>query len=107
MKYESIFETIFSGFYGNHGELVPILQKVQEAIGYLPKDAILEIAKFTRLPVSHVFGVASFYTQFRLKPTGKNKISVCRGTACHVRGGAKILEEVERQLGIKEGNRKF
>lgn len=104
MKYESIFETIFSEFKGNHGELVPILQKVQEAIGYLPKDAILEIAKFTRLPVSHVFGVASFYTQFRLKPTGKNKISVCRGTACHVRGGAKILEEVERQLGIKEGN---
>ena len=88
MKYESIFETIFSEFDGNHGELVPILQKVQEAIGYLPKDAILEIAKFTRLTVSHVFGVASFYTQFRLKPTGKNKISVCRGTACHVRGGA-------------------
>jgi NADH-quinone oxidoreductase subunit E len=99
----SIFETIFLKFNGNRGELISILQKVQESIGYLPKDAIIEIAKFTRLPISHVFGVASFYAQFRLLPTGKNKISVCRGTACHVRGGAQILEEVERQLGIKEG----
>ena len=103
MTDEIIFETFFSEFKGNKGELVPILQKVQDALGYLPKSALHKIAKFTKLTDSHVFGVASFYTQFRLQPTGKNKICICRGTACHVRGAPQILEEVERRLCIKEG----
>ena len=103
MTDDKFIETIFSQFNGNKGELVPILQKVQEQIGYLPKSAIQKIAKFTGLTESHVFGVASFYTQFRLHPTGKTKVCVCRGTACHVRGGVQIIEEIERQLGIKEG----
>jgi NADH-quinone oxidoreductase subunit E len=96
-------EEIFSTFKGNRGELIPILQAVQDEFGYLSKEVLVEIAKFTGASESNVFGVASFYAQFRLRPTGKNKICVCRGTACHVRGGAQILEEVERQLGIKEG----
>ena len=103
MTDDKFIETIFSQFNGNKGELVPILQKVQDQISYLPESAIQKIAKFTGLTESHVFGVASFYTQFRLHPTGKNKVCVCRGTACHVRGGVQILEEIERQLGIKEG----
>lgn len=104
MTDEINLETILNEFKGNRGELVPILQQVQELLGYLPKSAIKKIAKFTRLTESHVFGVASFYTQFRFHPTGKTKVCVCRGTACHVRGGVQILEEIERQLGIKEGN---
>ena len=94
---------IFSAFKGKRSELIPILQAVQDEFGYLSREALVEIAKFTGASESNVFGVASFYTQFRLRPTGKNKICVCRGTACHVRGGPQILEEVERQLGIKEG----
>lgn len=94
---------IFSKFNGEKGELIPVLQAVQDEFGYLPNDTMAKIAKFTGASESNVFGVASFYAQFRLTPTGKNKINVCRGTACHVRGAPQILEEVERHLGIKEG----
>jgi NADH-quinone oxidoreductase subunit E len=94
---------ILSTFNGDRGELIPILQAVQDEFGYLSKENIMQIAKFTRISESNVYGVATFYAQFRMKPSGKNKINVCRGTACHVRGGPQILEEVERQLGIEEG----
>ena len=94
---------IFSNFKGKRGELIPILQAVQDEFGYLSKENMKQIAKFTRVSESNVYGVASFYAQFRMHPSGKTKISVCRGTACHVRGGPQILGEVERQLGIKEG----
>ena len=94
---------IFSRFEGDKDELIPVLQTVQDEFGYLPNDAMAKIAKFTGASESNVFGVASFYAQFRLTPTGKNRITVCRGTACHVRGAPQILEEVERHLGIKEG----
>ncbi len=63
----------------------------------------MEIARFTRVPISSVFGVATFYAQFRFKPRGETHILVCRGTACHVKGAPRILEEIENQLGIKEG----
>jgi NADH-quinone oxidoreductase subunit E len=96
-------EDVFYKFKGNKSELIPLLQAVQDEFGYLSREAMIRISKFTRVPESNVFGVASFYAQFRLEPTGKNKICVCRGTACHVRGGPQILEEIERQLGIKEG----
>ena len=94
---------IFSRFEGDKDELIPVLQTVQDEFGYLPNDAMAKIAKFTGASESNVFGVATFYAQFRLTPTGKNRITVCRGTACHVRGAPQILEEVERHLGIKEG----
>lgn len=84
-------------------ELIPILQETQAVFGYLPAEAMREIAAFLHTTPSAVFGVASFYAQFRFVPTGKNKITVCRGTACHVRGGPRILEEVENVLKIKEG----
>lgn len=94
---------IFSRFEGDKSELIPVLQAVQDEFGYLPNDTMVRIAKFTGASESNVFGVASFYAQFRLTPIGKNRINVCRGTACHVRGAPQILEEVERYLGIKEG----
>lgn len=94
---------ILSSYQGKENELIPILQKVQQVFGYLPESAMRKIARFLKLPESTVFGVATFYAQFRLVPSGRNIIKVCRGTACHVRGATDILAEVEKQLGIKPG----
>lgn len=96
-------EAVFSSYDGKAGELIPILQQVQEEIGYLPEDAMLEIAKFAGVPESRVYSVATFYTQFRFTPIGRNHVMVCRGTACHVKGAPRMLEELERQLDIEEG----
>jgi len=85
------------------GALVPVLQKVQETVGYLPEEAISEIAHFLCLSESEVYGVATFYAQFRFKRQGEHTVKVCQGTACHVRGGKRILEMVERELGIQPG----
>jgi NADH-quinone oxidoreductase subunit E len=94
---------ILSSYQGKENELIPILQKVQQVFGYLPESAMRKIARFLKLPESTVFGVATFYAQFKLLPSGRNIIKVCRGTACHVRGATDILAEVEKQLGIKPG----
>jgi len=92
-----------SSYQGMEAELIPILKKVQQEFGYLPELAIKQIARFLHLPEVTIFGVATFYAQFELVPTGRNIVKVCRGTACHVRGGARILKEVQKQLGIKPG----
>ena len=94
---------ILSRYSGESGDLIPILQETQEEFRYLPSEVMQGIAKFLQLPESTVFGVSTFYAQFKFTPTGKNVVKVCRGTACHVRGGARILREVERRLGIKPG----
>ena len=96
-------EKITANYSQDSGNLIPILQEVQEELGYLPAEAMQRIAKFLKLPESTVFGVSTFYAQFKLTPTGRKKIVICRGTACHVRGGARILRELERRLGIKPG----
>jgi NADH-quinone oxidoreductase subunit E len=96
-------DEILVAYKGEKAELIPILQQVQHAFGYLPEAAMSRIAKFVDVPESTVYGTATFYAQFKLIPTGRNIIRVCRGTACHVRGGARILKEVEKQLGIKSG----
>jgi NADH-quinone oxidoreductase subunit E len=96
-------EKILSHHNGEKGDLIPILQEAQESFGYLPAEVMQKIAKFLRLPESVVYGVGTFYAQFTFIPTGRKKVRVCRGTACHVRGGARILREVEKQLGIKPG----
>jgi len=95
--------TILSSYDGRKDELIPLLQQVQTEFGYLSEEVMLEIARFTRLPESHVYAVASFYTQFRFTPPGKKKVAVCRGTACHVRGAPRIIDEVKRQLIVEEG----
>ncbi len=90
--------------YDNHrSNLIPSLQTVQEAMGYLPAEAVELVADFFALSPAEIFGVASFYNQFRLNPPGKYPIKVCMGTACHVRGGDIILENFERKLEISEG----
>jgi NADH-quinone oxidoreductase subunit E len=83
--------------------LIPILQDVQSEFTYLSEDAMLQIAKYLSIPESKVYAVASFYAQFRFTPMGKKRVMVCRGTACHVKGAPRILEEVKRKLGINVG----
>ena len=85
------------------GALIPVLQKAQGVYGYLPKPVLETIAKELRLTTAEVFGVVTFYAQFHLNPRGKHIIRVCQGTACHVRGGAKILEAVSEDLKVKPG----
>ena len=94
---------IFSHYGGQKEELIPVLQEAQERFRYLPSEVMLEIAKFLRVSESTVFGVSTFYAQFKFVPVGRQIVKVCRGTACHVRGAPRILDEVEKQLGIKSG----
>jgi len=96
-------DEILSRYSGESGDLIPILQEAQERFGYLPQEVMRRFAKFLRLPESTVYGVSTFYAQFKFAPTGRRLVKVCRGTACHVRGGARILREVEKRLGIKQG----
>lgn len=100
---ECSLSEILSSYKGAQGELIPILQKVQAEFGYLPEEAMNQVAEFCRVAESNIFGVASFYNQFRFTPPGRNQITVCRGTACHVQNAPAIVEEVKRQLGIQEG----
>jgi NADH-quinone oxidoreductase E subunit len=90
-------------YRGEKSELIPVLQKVQQRLGYLPEVGLKQIARYIGVPESTVFGVATFYAQFKLVPTGRNIIRVCRGTGCYVRGATKILEALESLLGIKAG----
>ncbi len=96
-------DDILSQYSGGSDELIPILQEAQEKFGYLPEEVMQGIAKFLRLSASAVYGVATFYAQFKFTPTGKRTVKVCRGTACHVRGTDQILGEVEKRLCIKPG----
>lgn len=84
------------------GGLIPILQAVQEQMGYLPPEALETISREMKIPSSEIYGVATFYAQFHLKPRGRHIIRICRGTACHVRGSLKILERVKEILKIEE-----
>ena len=84
-------------------DLIPILQQIQNEYGYLPKDVLLEMSKRTGIAASRIFGVTTFYEQFHLEPHGRHTIRCCRGTACHVRDGAKITEEIQAQLGVEPG----
>ncbi|MFP3975126.1 MAG: NADH-quinone oxidoreductase subunit NuoE [Chloroflexota bacterium] len=99
-------EMVYEVLAQHHGEswaLIPILQEVQDKVGYIPPEAIRPIADELDLFPSQVQGVISFYTQLYTTPRGRNVVRVCRGTACHVRGGKTILKLVKQQLGIEEG----
>lgn len=93
-----------SNRYGKRrGNLIPILQLVQNTMAYLSHEAIEMVAGYLGIPASEVFGVATFYNQFRFNPPGRYPVKVCMGTACHVKGGDIILENFERRLEIREG----
>jgi NADH-quinone oxidoreductase subunit E len=94
---------ILKRFSQKRGNLIPILQKVQGRLGYLPREAMLEIAEFLDIPGTDVYGVVTFYNQFRLNPPGKHSIRVCLGTACHMKGGYITLDAWKRRLSINQG----
>lgn len=100
-KLDELFEKFEEG---DESLLIPLLQESQELYGYLSIPVLEKIAQFLHIPLSRVYGVATFYAQFRFKPSGKYVIKVCRGTACHVRGSKGVLEAIERELGIKNGD---
>lgn len=94
---------ILADFAGTPEDLIPMLQACQRTMGYLPLTVLLEIADLTGLPAAKVFGVATFYAQFRLQPVGAHVIRVCRGTACHVRGSHHICDQLQRRYQILPG----
>jgi NADH-quinone oxidoreductase subunit E len=102
---------IINKYNGDRGQLVSILQDIQTEYYYLPKEALIQVSESMSIPASRVYDVATFFRAFSLEPRGKHLINVCLGTACHVRGGIRVLEGIERCLSIKRGettkDRKF
>ncbi len=90
-------------YVGEEGKLIPLLQQAQEEEGYLTRERLQHIQRESGIPLTHIYGVASFYAQFRFKPVGKHLVRVCHGTACHVSGANDISAAVEKHLGIANG----
>ncbi len=90
-------------YAGEEGKLIPLLQQAQEEEGYLTRDRLQKIQRESGIPLTHIYGVASFYAQFRFKPVGKHLVRVCHGTACHVSGANDISASVEKHLGVANG----
>ena len=99
-EYEPILEKYPNA---SRDSLIPILQEVQDRQGYLSREAVIQVARHLRLPASKVYGVATFYNQFRFQPLGRYHIQICRGTACHVKGSAKVLEALKQALNVAPG----
>jgi NADH-quinone oxidoreductase subunit E len=96
-------EEILGSPDSGNASLIPLLQRVQRRFGYLPRQAMIDVAKAKGISPATVFGVASFYNQFRMIPPGKYPVKMCMGTACHIKGGSAILKVWETKLGIREG----
>ncbi len=97
-------DKIYDDWKDQKGALIPMLQEVQHEFGYLPRTGLEYLASKLRTPVSRIYGVATFYSQFHLKPRGEHIIRVCQGTACHVRGVAKIATSLEQELQVEVGD---
>ena len=89
--------------HSRRDSLIPILQDIQEEVGYLSEEAIVLVGKHLDMPTSKIYGLATFYNQFRFEPKGKFHIQVCHGTACHLLGTARIIDIIEKKLKLKEG----
>ena len=98
-----LLDPVLEEYAGTPGSLILILQKAQDVLGYLPVDAIRYIAERTGVAPAKIYGVATFYTQFRLRPVGRYMLMLCMGTACHVNGAAEIVDAVSDKLGISNG----
>jgi len=98
-----VVREIIATFPSGRGSLIPILQEIQHRLGYISPESLKTLEQLTGISATEAYGVATFYTQFRFTRPGRHKIQVCNGTACHVRGGAQVLEEIERRLGISVG----
>jgi NADH-quinone oxidoreductase subunit E len=99
----ALLDPIFEEFAQQKGAVIPVLQRAQDIYGYLPPEVLERISDRMGVPASHIYGVATFYSQFYLTRRGKHIVRQCDGTACHVRGASKIIRAVEQELGIKAG----
>jgi NADH:ubiquinone oxidoreductase subunit E len=97
------FKDVFKGYKKSRDNLIPVLQKVQNKIGYISEESVNAISDYLGISSTEIYGVATFYTQFRFTRPGDHMIKVCQGTACHVRGGQKIMDAVCKKTGIKPG----
>ena len=95
-----ILDGIITKYREKEGNVIFLLQETQDALGYIPEEAVNYLSEKLEIPPSRFYGVVTFYSQFHLKPRGKNIVSVCCGTACHVKGGSKIAERIQRDLGL-------
>lgn len=102
-KIQSAVKEVLKKYESDRERLIPVLQDVQANLGYLPKEAMKQIAEAINIPEVEVYEVGTFYNQFRMNPPGKQQIKVCLGTACHMTGGRIIMDSFERRLEIKEG----
>ncbi len=98
-----LLEPILLEYRDQKGAVIPILQRAQDLYGYLPEEAMIEIAKKSRISISQLYGIATFYAQFNLEPQGRHIISICDATACHVRGAPKLVTAVEEKLNLVAG----
>jgi len=99
----SVEEIITQFPVAKRDQLIPMLQSIQDSEGFISKDSIIKVGEYLKLPTSKIYGVATFYNQFRFEPQGKYNVQVCRGTACHVLGSSTVLNELEKHLKIKAG----
>ncbi len=99
----SLMDKIFERYEGQQGSLIPLLQKAQDIYNYLPPDVLRQVSTQLGIPMSKVYGVATFYSQFYLEPRGKHILKVCDGTACHVKGTAGLITAIEQKYGIQPG----
>ena len=98
-----LIEPIMEEFKDQKGAVIPILQRTQAIYGYLPEDAMVAISKKSGISISQLYGVATFYAQFNLEPSGRHLIQVCDGTACHVKGAPKLVTAVEEKFNLEAG----
>ncbi len=96
-------DEVAAEYVGRRGSVIPVLQKVQERIGYLPPEVMKRIGERLGVPPAQIFGVASFYAQFRMEPVGRYIVKVCHGTACHVQGAGTITDAICDELGVADG----
>jgi NADH-quinone oxidoreductase subunit E len=98
------FDAILARYEGQPANLIPVLQEIQDEFNYLPKDELKVVAARLQVPLTQVYSVATFFKMFSLEPKGRHQIRVCLGTACHLRGGQRLVETVSRRLGVEVGH---
>lgn len=99
---DKVLNKILNDYQKNKGNLIYLLQKIQDTYGYIPEDIVFWFSNRLNIPASKFYGIITFYPKFRLKPTGKNTITVCCGAACHIKGSDRILQEVRSILSLRE-----
>jgi NADH:ubiquinone oxidoreductase subunit E len=100
---ENVLEEIYNNYLKSEGNVITILQDIERHFGYIPEEAVIWFSNKLDIPASRFYGIATFYSQFHLKPRGKNVITICRGTACHVKGSEKLINRLMIELDLKEG----